>query len=93
MQTQFGVHHWVSHQLQHAYTDKLNRFLQFRLEFLQEELNETQLAYENADAEEVVDGLIDLIVIAVGTLDILDVDADKAWDEVHKANMAKEKGI
>ena len=40
-----------------------------------------------------VDGLIDLIVVAIGTLDILGVDTDKAWDEVHGANMSKEPGI
>ena len=45
------------------------------------------------DAEEVVDGLIDLCVVAIGTLDALGVDPYKAWDEVHKANMAKEVGV
>lgn len=93
MHHKFGVHEWVNDRIMRCKGDELNKFLQFRLEFLQEELNETQLAYENEDAAEVVDGLIDLIVIAVGTLDILDVDPDKAWDEVHKANMAKEPGV
>lgn len=45
------------------------------------------------DAEEVVDGLVDVIVVATGTLDVLDIDSDKAWDEVHRANMNKDVGI
>lgn len=46
-----------------------------------------------ADAEEVVDGLIDTIVVAAGTLDVLDIDSARAWNEVHAANMDKEVGI
>lgn len=68
-------------------------FLQFRLNFLKEELDETFDAYFNDEPEEIVDGLIDLCVVAIGTLDLLGVDAHKAWDEVLKANMAKEVGI
>lgn len=68
-------------------------FLQFRLKFLKEELDETFDAYFNDDPEEIVDGLIDLCVVAIGTLDLLGVDAHKAWNEVLKANMAKEVGI
>lgn len=45
------------------------------------------------DAEEIVDGLIDLCVVAIGTLDAFGVDAYKAWDAVHTANMAKEPGV
>lgn len=44
------------------------------------------------DAEEIVDGLIDICVVAIGTLDAFGVDANKAWDRVYKANMRKEVG-
>ena len=44
-------------------------------------------------AEEMVDGIIDLCVFAIGTLEVFGVDANKAWDEVYKANMSKEVGI
>jgi predicted HAD superfamily Cof-like phosphohydrolase len=74
----------------------LRTFLNFRINFLKEELNETRVASNNAgyvDSEEVVDGLIDLCVVAIGTLDAFGVDAYKAWDEVFKANMKKEVGI
>tara|TARA_R110000744_G_scaffold186907_1_gene306309 strand:- start:244 stop:540 length:297 start_codon:yes stop_codon:yes gene_type:complete len=66
------------------------------LDFLHEELGETEKASETGiplDSEEVVDGLIDLCVVALGTLDALGVDPYRAWDEVHKANMSKEVGV
>jgi predicted HAD superfamily Cof-like phosphohydrolase len=50
-------------------------------------------AAKTNNAEEVVDALIDLCVVAIGTLDAYGVNAYKAWDEVHTANMAKEVGI
>lgn len=86
MHKHFGFHEAVEKLDQ----DKLNQYLKFRIDFLQEELNELK----NAESgEDVVDALIDLCVVAIGTLDLYDVDAHKAWDEVHKANMSKRAGI
>lgn len=93
MHKKFGVHDWVKGELDKGDWSRLRKFIDFRLRFLQEELDETKNAVENADAPEVVDGLIDLCVVAIGTLDAFGVDAQKAWDEVHNANMAKERGI
>lgn len=73
--------------------DMLDKFLAFRLECCQEELDETKAALDNQDPEEIVDGLIDLIVFAAGTLDLMKVDGNKAWQEVLKANLNKEIGI
>lgn len=69
---------------------KLMAFIQFRIKFLQEELDE-MIVSNNGD--DTVDALIDLCVVAIGTLDALDVDAYTAWDRVLEANMAKEVGI
>lgn len=88
MHEKYGVHEWVTNN-----PEKLKEFLEFRLKFLQEELDETRKAAAANDAEEIVDGLIDLCVVAIGTLDAFGVDAHAAWDEVLKANMAKEVGI
>lgn len=74
-------------------SDKWKKFLEFRLNFLKEELTETVKAFENKDPEEIVDGLVDLVVIAVGTCDLFKVDFNKAWKEVLRANMTKEVGI
>lgn len=66
--------------------ERLAAFLAFRFLFLEEELRET---LEATTADDVVDGLIDLCVVAVGTLDAFGVDGHKAWEQVHTANMAK----
>jgi hypothetical protein len=71
--------------------EQKQEFLKFRVRFLEEELTEMKEQLDNP--EEVVDALIDLCVVAIGTLDAFDVDAYKAWNAVHKANMAKEVGI
>lgn len=87
--------------------DKLLTFLKFRLDFLQEELNEARSAFEALEADtgglqenakveyadEIVDAMIDLCVVAIGTLDAFQVDAHKAWTRVLNANMQKEPGI
>lgn len=93
MHAKFGVHDWVTTQVKEGNHDKLKKFLEFRIKFLQEELTETQNAVDNKDAEEIVDGLIDLCVVAIGTLDAFGIDAYEAWDEVHQANMSKERGV
>lgn len=70
--------------------EKLKKFLDFRIAFLEEELTELK---ENRDnPEEVVDALVDLCVVAIGTLDLFDVNAFDAWDEVFRANMDKVVG-
>jgi predicted HAD superfamily Cof-like phosphohydrolase len=88
MQTKYQTRDWVDQN-----SDKHIQFLNFRADFLQEELDETKRAIMAGDPEEIVDGLIDLCVVAIGTLDAFDVDAYKAWDEVLKANMAKQVGV
>lgn len=70
--------------------DKLKAFLEFRIKFLQEELDEMKSA-DNAD--DVVDSLIDLCVVAIGTLNAYDVDADISWKRVHDKNMQKQVGV
>jgi predicted HAD superfamily Cof-like phosphohydrolase len=89
MQGKYGTRDWVNG----ASVDKLKAFLEFRLSFIKEEFDETQKAVSEQDPEEIVDGLIDLCVVAIGTLDAFGVDPYKAWDAVHKANMAKVVGV
>jgi predicted HAD superfamily Cof-like phosphohydrolase len=94
MHKKYGVHDWVEGELEKGDWSRLQKFLEFRLNFLQEELDETRAAaVMDRNPSEVVDGLIDLCVIAIGTLDAFNVDAQKAWEEVHKCNMAKERGV
>lgn len=86
MHRHYGVHPVIDSMDK----DKLAEFLKFRINFLQEELDEMRTA-ENA--EDVVDALIDLCVVAIGTLDAFNVNSHLAWNEVLKANMKKKVGI
>jgi len=63
----------------------------FRQKFLQEELDELVVAYQNKDVPGVLDALVDLVYVAVGTADMLRLPFDAAFMEVHRANMEKER--
>jgi hypothetical protein len=89
MQNKYGVREWINH----ATPFQLKKYLEFRLKFIKEEYDETREALIDEDAEEIVDGLIDICVVAIGTLDAMGVNAHTAWDEIFDANMNKEVGI
>ena len=91
MQYKYGVKKWM-HDNQDD-KEKMRKYLEFRINFLREELDETQKAFAESDAEEIVDGLIDLCVVAIGTLDAYGINPYTAWDQVLKANMNKEVGV
>jgi len=86
MHTKYGV----NEKVRQFDANKLADFLQFRISFLQEELDEMKAA---TNGDDVVDALIDLCVVAIGTLDAFDVNSYSAWQRVHKANMNKQVGI
>lgn len=69
------------------------RKLNGRIEFLQEELNEFKVAVEAQDLAEQADALVDLVYVALGTAASLGLPWKALWDDVHRANMAKERGI
>lgn len=82
--------------------EKSRAFLEFRIRFLQEELDEMQKALDEFDAgnidaataaDDIVDAAIDLCVVAIGTLDAYDVNSYTAWNRVFEKNMEKEVGI
>lgn len=91
MHDKFGVHDWF--QANRGDKDLMRKYIMFRMLMIGEEYQETLSAINNSDAEEVVDGLIDMCVFAIGTLDVMGVDANEAWNKVYNANMAKEPGV
>jgi hypothetical protein len=91
MHSKYGVKNWMHENRDNP--EKLRSYLEFRIKFVREELMETEAALTHNDSEEIVDGLIDLCVVAIGTLDAFGIDAHKAWDEVLKANLSKEVGV
>ena len=92
MHHKFGVREWFEKNKDDK--DLMAKYLRFRLKMCMEEMNETiDAAIFDRNPEEVVDGLIDLCVFAIGTLDVFGVDANEAWDRVYEANMAKSPGV
>lgn len=85
----------VKEKIKHLSPEMLREFLKFRINFLAEEFNELGQAVSSSpvDAEETVDALIDLCVVAIGTLDLFNIDSHKAWQQVYVANMNKEVGV
>jgi len=91
MHHQFGVKKWFEDNKHDK--ELMQKYLKFRLDMCQEEMTETFDAMKAGDTEEIVDGLIDLCVFAIGTLDVFGVDANQAWNNVYEANMEKEVGV
>jgi predicted HAD superfamily Cof-like phosphohydrolase len=86
MHDKYGAHEVV----EKFDSEKLTKFLEFRANFLQEELNELKTA---TNPDDVVDALIDLCVVAIGTLDLFKVDSHESWNRVWLSNLAKEVGV
>ena len=93
MHEKYKAKDWVFNKVCEEDYKTLDTFLAHRIDFLEEEVTETVNAYGSADPKEVVDGLIDTIVVALGTLDLFGVNSAKVWDEVYHANMNKEVGV
>ena len=91
MHQKFGVKDWFEANKDNK--DLMDKYIRFRLSMCKEELDETLDAIEAKDAEEIVDGLIDMCVFAIGTLDVFGVNANDAWDRVFEANMVKSVGV
>lgn len=68
-------------------------FMAFRLKFLAEELHETAMAHRKDDLENILDGLVDLVYVAIGTAWLLNLDFEEAWKRVHAANMQKVRAV
>ena len=91
MHQKFGVLEWIHKNKDDK--DKMKKFLDFRMKMIQEEVDETNAAIKDKNPEEIVDGLIDMCVFAIGTLDAFGVDPHSAWAEVMLANITKEPGV
>ena len=63
----------------------------FRIDFMQEELDEYKLACKEKDLEGQFDALIDLVYVALGTAWMQGFPFKYGWAEVQRANMAKSR--
>jgi len=62
---------------------------QFRLKFLQEELDEFETAHLSGDMHGAADALVDLAYVLHGTALMMGLPWPRLWDEVQRANMTK----
>jgi predicted HAD superfamily Cof-like phosphohydrolase len=70
--------------------DKFNiEQLNMYLGLIKEEGDELAEAVQNKDKVETLDALIDILVVTIGTLHSLGVNAEGAWNEVMRTNFAK----
>lgn len=67
-------------------------FVLERTRFMQEELAEFTEAALTDNIVGAVDGLLDIIYVAAGTLWFMGVPSQECWNAVQKANMAKVRG-
>lgn len=61
----------------------------FRVKFMQEELDEYRAAVYSGDLAKQLDALVDLVYVALGTSYLQGFPFGDAWKEVHRANMSK----
>lgn len=67
--------------------------INFRLQFMLEELQEFVQGMEQNDPEQMFDALLDLVYVALGTAHIFGFPWPEGWNEVHNANMAKIRAL
>ena len=67
--------------------------IDFRVKFMQEELNEFIEGANLGDEAQMADALIDLVYVAIGTAHLMGLPWTQLWAEVQAANMAKERAV
>ena len=65
----------------------------FRVNFLFEELHEFTTSHRAGDLAKAADALIDLVYVAMGTAQMMQLPWQELWNEVQRANMAKQRAI
>lgn len=65
--------------------------VEFRIKFMQEELNEYCEGVSEGNLSKQLDALVDLVYVALGTSYLQGFPFALAWDAVHRANLRKER--
>ena len=63
----------------------------FRIRFMHEELGEYLKAASEKNAHDMLDALVDLTYVVLGTAYLEGYDFEEAWKRVHAANMEKDR--
>jgi predicted HAD superfamily Cof-like phosphohydrolase len=83
----FGVKQ--NEELQKDLFDTDPKLVNYRLSLINEEVQELNDAIKNKDIIETIDGLTDILYVVYGMYTTLGINADDAYDLVHKSNMSK----
>ena len=65
--------------------------VQFRADFMQEELDEFRMAVKDGDQAKAFDALLDLCYVTLGTAHLMGFPWPEGMAEVQRANMSKER--
>jgi len=76
----------------HVIPREQKHFRDLRRELIREEVQETIDAIWQDDLVEIADGIVDSIVVLLGTAVTYGIDIRPIWDEIHKTNMLKKGG-
>ena len=60
-----------------------------RLDLIEEEVSELTEALKDGNLIKIADGIVDSIVVEIGTAISYGIDIRPIWNEIHKTNMAK----
>lgn len=71
----------------------IHPYISHRMEMIKEEVKELHDAVAVADKEQMIDALVDIVYVAIGTARMCGFDFNKHWEEVHKCNMKKVRGV
>lgn len=63
--------------------------MKVKLGHLDEEMAEIKHAYETGDLYEFCDGILDLVYVGLGTLNLMNMPANELWKDIHIRNMCK----
>jgi len=64
-------------------------FGNWRVDFIMEEIAELTEALDNKDDVEILDALVDICYVAMGTAWLMGLPFEEAWKEVQRSNMEK----
>jgi predicted HAD superfamily Cof-like phosphohydrolase len=65
----------------------------FRIKFMQEELNEFIHSSSNNDIVGMADALVDIVYVAMGTAYMMGLPWQELWSEVQRSNMEKVRAL
>ena len=85
--TAFGVK--TNNTPQKNIFDTDRKLIEYRLSLVNEEVQELNDAVKNKDFVETIDALTDILYVVYGFYTSIGIDADKAFELVHKSNMSK----